>query len=103
MAEDAGKRKRGEGDEDATTVVGEDEVTSPGGDREREGGIGEFVAHAADLARAAGIPTLAGVSVYGTWRMLDRHGFALDPGVDPGLLASYGPTAKAVAARLKNL
>lgn len=67
------------------------------------GGIGEFVAHAADLARAAGITTLAGVSVYGTWRMLDRYGFALDPGVDPGLLASYGETAKAVVARLKKL
>jgi hypothetical protein len=45
MAEDAGKPKHGEGDEDATTV-GEEEVTSPGGDRDREGGIGEFVRRA---------------------------------------------------------
>jgi len=43
MAEDAGKRK---GDEDATAVVNEEEVTSPGGDREREGGIGDFVRRA---------------------------------------------------------
>jgi len=43
MAEDAGKRKS---DEDATAVVNEEEVTSPGGDREREGGIGEFVRRA---------------------------------------------------------
>jgi hypothetical protein len=43
MAEEAGKRK---GDEDATTVVSDEEVTSPGGDREREGGIGDFVRRA---------------------------------------------------------
>jgi hypothetical protein len=43
MAEDAGKRK---GDEDPTTVVNDDDVTSPGGDREREGGIGDFVRRA---------------------------------------------------------
>jgi hypothetical protein len=46
MAEDAGKRKRAEGEEDATTVVGDEEVTSPGGDRDREGGIGDFVRRA---------------------------------------------------------
>jgi len=48
MTEDA-KRKRGEGEEDATTVMGEggeEEVTSPGGDRDRDGGIGEFVRRA---------------------------------------------------------
>jgi hypothetical protein len=48
MTEDA-KRKRGEGEDDASTVVneGEEEVTSPGGDRgEREGGISEFVRRA---------------------------------------------------------
>jgi len=47
MAEDAGKRKRadGEGEEDAT-VVNDEDVTSPGGDREREGGIGDFVRRA---------------------------------------------------------
>jgi hypothetical protein len=47
MAEDA-KRKRGEGEaeEDATTVVNDDEVTSPGGDRDREGGLGDFVRRA---------------------------------------------------------
>jgi hypothetical protein len=46
MAEDA-KRKHGEGEEDATTVTGEggdEEVTSPGGDR--EGGISDFVRRA---------------------------------------------------------
>jgi hypothetical protein len=50
MTDDAGKRKPGEaqGDEDATTVMNEaeDEVTSPGGDREREGGITDFVRRA---------------------------------------------------------
>jgi hypothetical protein len=43
MAEDAGKRKS---DEDPTTVMPDEEVTSPGGDREREGGIGDFVRRA---------------------------------------------------------
>src|SRR5262245_46235311 len=48
MAEDAGKRKPAEGDDDATAVVGDEEVTSPGADREREreGGIGDFVRRA---------------------------------------------------------
>src|SRR4051794_31983607 len=49
MTEDANKRKRGEGEDDATTVMnegGEEEVTSPGGDREREGGITDFVRRA---------------------------------------------------------
>lgn len=48
MTEDAGKRKPSEGDEDATTVMNEveDEVTSPGGDRDREGGISDFVRRA---------------------------------------------------------
>jgi hypothetical protein len=48
MAEDPGKRKPAEGDEDATTVMNDEEVTSPGGDREREreGGIGDFVRRA---------------------------------------------------------
>jgi len=51
MAEpDAGKPKPAEGDEeeDATTVGNDEEVTSPGGDRDREheGGIGEFVRRA---------------------------------------------------------
>jgi hypothetical protein len=46
MAEDAGKRKRPEGEDDATSVMNEEEVTSPGGDREREGGIGDFVRRA---------------------------------------------------------
>ena len=47
MTEDA-KRKRGDGEDDATTVMpdGEEEVTSPGGDREREGGISDFVRRA---------------------------------------------------------
>lgn len=43
MAEDAGKSKS---DEDPTTVMNEEEVTSPGSDREREGGIGDFVRRA---------------------------------------------------------
>ena len=47
MAEDAGKRKPAEGDDDATSSeVNDDDVTSPGGDRDREGGIGEFVRRA---------------------------------------------------------
>jgi hypothetical protein len=48
MAEDAGKRKPADSDDDATAVVGDEEVTSPGGDRdrEREGGIGDFVRRA---------------------------------------------------------
>ena len=46
MAEDAGKRNRPESEDDATTVSGDEEVTSPGGDREREGGIGDFVRRA---------------------------------------------------------
>lgn len=49
MAEDAKpKRGEGEGEDDATTVMpdGEDEVTSPGGDRDREGGISDFVRRA---------------------------------------------------------
>jgi len=48
MADEAGKRKPGENDEDATTVMNEveDDVTSPGGDREREGGISDFVRRA---------------------------------------------------------
>jgi hypothetical protein len=50
MAEDAGKRKQGEdqGEGDSTTATNEpeDEVTSPGGEREREGGITDFVRRA---------------------------------------------------------
>jgi hypothetical protein len=48
MAEDASKQKRSDGEDDATTVMneGEEETTSPGGDREREGGIGDFVRRA---------------------------------------------------------
>ncbi|HMF39049.1 MAG TPA: hypothetical protein VKQ32_00075 [Polyangia bacterium] len=48
MAEDAGKPKPAGDDEDATAVVGDEEVTSPGSDRdrEREGGIGDFVRRA---------------------------------------------------------
>jgi hypothetical protein len=47
MTEDA-KRKRGEGEDDAGTVTGEgeEEVTAPGGDRDREGGITDFVRRA---------------------------------------------------------
>jgi hypothetical protein len=52
MVEEAGKRKRpdgepeGPGDDDETTVSGDEETTSPGGDRDREGGIGDFVRRA---------------------------------------------------------
>ena len=46
MTEDAGRRKRPDGEDDATTGMNDEEVTSPGGDREREGGIGDFVRRA---------------------------------------------------------
>jgi len=46
MAEDAGKPKRGDTDEDPTTVMNDEEVTSPGGDRAGDGGIGDFVRRA---------------------------------------------------------
>ena len=47
MAEDAEKKKHADAaDEDPTTVMNDEEVTSPGGDREREGGIGDFVRRA---------------------------------------------------------
>jgi hypothetical protein len=48
MADDENKGRRLDGDEDATAVVNEidEEVTTPGGDREREGGIGDFVRRA---------------------------------------------------------
>jgi hypothetical protein len=46
MSDDAGKRKPAEGEEDATSAGPDDEVTSPGGDREREGGISDFVRRA---------------------------------------------------------
>jgi hypothetical protein len=45
MAEDAGKPKPAAADTDAT-AADDDDVTSPGGDREREGGIGDFVRRA---------------------------------------------------------
>jgi hypothetical protein len=45
MPEDAGKPKPAAADADATTAD-DDDVTSPGGDREREGGIGDFVRRA---------------------------------------------------------
>ena len=48
MAEDAGKPKPSDDDEDATAEMNDEEVTAPGGDRdrEREGGIGDFVRRA---------------------------------------------------------
>jgi len=46
MAEDAGKPNRGDTDEDPTTVMNDEEVTSPGGDRAGDGGIGDFVRRA---------------------------------------------------------
>ena len=59
MAEDAGKRKPGDGpgEEDPTTVLNEpeDEVTSPGGDRDREGSITDFVRRAVSGAVSAGV------------------------------------------------
>ncbi|HEY7372167.1 MAG TPA: hypothetical protein VIF57_08425 [Polyangia bacterium] len=47
MPEDAGKAKPADAEADATTAD-DDDVTSPGGDREREreGGIGDFVRRA---------------------------------------------------------
>jgi hypothetical protein len=44
MVEDAGNRKRPEGEDDATTGTDDEEATSPGG--ERDGGIGDFVRRA---------------------------------------------------------
>jgi hypothetical protein len=47
MADDAEKRKRPETtDDDALPGTADEEVTSPGGEREREGGIGDFVRRA---------------------------------------------------------
>lgn len=47
MAEDAGKRKRPEDEEEeATPGAVDEEVTSPGGESGREGGIGDFVRRA---------------------------------------------------------
>jgi hypothetical protein len=48
MVEDAGNRKRpeGEAEDDATTETGDEEATSPGGERDRDGGIGDFVRRA---------------------------------------------------------
>jgi len=48
MAEDANKGRPDDGDDDETAVVNEveEEVTTPGGDREREGGLGDFVRRA---------------------------------------------------------
>lgn len=63
------------------------------------GRMGGYLAHASGLARTLGIEILAGVSVYGTYRLLDRYGFRLEPGaVDPAKLAPYGPTARYVVA-----
>jgi hypothetical protein len=46
MAEDAGKRKPSEDEDAAPEAMNDEEVTSPGGDREREGGLGDFVRRA---------------------------------------------------------
>jgi|SRR5687767_8408938 hypothetical protein len=46
MTNEAGKRGVGEADEDASSVRNDEEVTSPGSDREREGGITDFVRRA---------------------------------------------------------
>jgi hypothetical protein len=48
MAEDANKRKPSEGEDATPEEMNEEEVTAPGGDRERdrEGGIGDFVRRA---------------------------------------------------------
>ena len=46
MANDAEKRSLPDTDEDATAVRNDEEVTSPGGEREREGGITDFVRRA---------------------------------------------------------
>lgn len=47
MADDAGKRKQPDGDGDGTPIATDEEVTSPGGEKERgEGGIGDFVRRA---------------------------------------------------------
>ena len=46
MANDAGKRGPGDSDDDATAARIDEEVTSPGGDRDREGSITDFVRRA---------------------------------------------------------
>jgi len=46
MADDASKRKPSEEEEAAPEAMNDEEVTTPGGDREREGGIGDFVRRA---------------------------------------------------------
>jgi hypothetical protein len=46
MAEDAGKRKPSEDEDAAPEAMNDEEVTAPGGDREREGGLGDFVRRA---------------------------------------------------------
>jgi hypothetical protein len=46
MANDGGKRTASDTDDDATELRNDEEVTSPGGDREREGGLTDFVRRA---------------------------------------------------------
>jgi len=46
MANDAGKPGLGVNDDDPTSMRNEEEVTSPGGDRQSEGGITDFVRRA---------------------------------------------------------
>ena len=57
MGNDAGKRP-GDSDDDATSVRNEEEVTSPGGDRDREGSITDFVRRAV----SAGVGAAAGAA-----------------------------------------
>lgn len=65
------------------------------------GRMAGFFAEASRLARRMGIDTLAGVSVYGTYRMLDRYGFRVDlSGTMARKVEGYGPTAKYVLAPL---
>ena len=58
MANDAGKRSPGDSEDDATAARIDEEVTSPGGDRDREGSITDFVRRAV----SAGVGAAAGAA-----------------------------------------
>jgi hypothetical protein len=58
MANDAGKRGPGDVDDDATAARIDEEVTSPGSDRDREGSITDFVRRAV----SAGVGAAAGAA-----------------------------------------
>lgn len=61
---------------------------------------GTYVDHLRALAKRDGIGSLACVSVYGTTRLWRRHGFEAADRPLSGSLASYGPDAVYMTARL---